>query len=126
MNINYETRIVAFIDILGFKQNERYPYHQYLDRFEDGCVGFTQLTIFQVMNSLVNSLYLKHFKENKSLSLNEAKKTILNGLNENFDNPKVFDKYKWLKDQFNNLYILDEEINFQKIRVCERNYNYFC
>lgn len=107
-------------------KNERYPYHQYLDRFEDGCVGFTQLTIFQVMNSLVNSLYLKHFKENKSLSLNEAKKTILNGLNENFDNPKVFDKYKWLKDQFNNLYILDEEINFQKIRVCERNYNYFC
>ena len=33
------------------KKADRYPYHQYLFRFSDGCVGFHQLIFFQVIQS---------------------------------------------------------------------------
>lgn len=105
-------------------KGDRYPYHQYLERFEDGCIGFTQLSILQVMDSLYDSVYLDHFKGDKTSILNKTKKTILNGLNENFDNPKVFTKYKWLMDSFNRLIILNKTTNYKKIEFLEDEYNF--
>lgn len=88
---------------LDMKRN-RYPYHQYLNRFEDGCVGFHQLIFFQVVPSWVEMG--EDVLANKLL---KAKKTIINGLDENFDSPYIFTKYKWLKEQYQKLYI-DQKI----------------
>lgn len=32
-------------------KKDRYPYHQYINRFDDGCVGFHQMIYYQVLNS---------------------------------------------------------------------------
>ncbi|MGL5981950.1 MAG: hypothetical protein ACRCZR_01370 [Cetobacterium sp.] len=106
-------------------KKDRYPYHQYLERFEDGCIGFTQLTILQVMDSLDDTVYLDHFKRNKTFVLDKTKETIIKGLNENLDNSRVFDKYKWLMNSFNRLIILNDKICFKKIEISERYYNFF-
>lgn len=106
-------------------KKDRYPYHQYLERFEDGCIGFTQLTILQVMDSLDDIVYLNQFKGSKTVILDKTKETIIKGLNENLDNPKVFDKYKWLMNSFNRLIILNDKISLKKIEISERYYNFF-
>lgn len=106
-------------------KKDRYPYHQYLERFEDGCIGFTQLTILQVMDSLDDKIYMNHFKGDKASTLINTKQTILNGLNENYDNPKVFNQYKWLMDSFNNLIITNDKTNYKKIERLVRYYDFF-
>lgn len=106
-------------------KKDRYPYHQYLERFEDGCIGFTQLTILQVMDSLNDDIYKDHFKGDKTSILIKTKQTILNGLNENYENPKIFSKYKWLMNSFNNLIILSDKINYKKIEYKDRYNNIF-
>jgi hypothetical protein len=78
----------------------RYPYHQYLDRFDDGCVGFHQLIYYQVMQSAPTFSY--SFKE----ELDVIRKVIIAGLDNSFENPDVFQKYKWIKDEYNRLIIL--------------------
>lgn len=97
-------------------KKERYPYHQYLKRFEDGCFGFDQLIILQVMDSLVDDLFLDMFGEEKVTLINKVKDVILNGLNNNFENISVFNKYNWLKESFNDL-ILFTNINREKIAI---------
>ncbi|GGD82325.1 hypothetical protein GCM10011514_52960 [Emticicia aquatilis] len=79
---------------------ESYPYHLYVERFEDGLVGFHQLKYFEVVQDALfgNTNILKN-------SINRAKNTIINGLDSSFDSPDVFLKYKWLKEIYNNLYI---------------------
>ncbi len=81
----------------------RYPYHQYLKRFEDGCVGFHQMIYYQVMDS-----WPEITKDDKILSLKNIRKTIINGLDSSFEQSDVFEKYKWLKGQYNDLIILSD------------------
>jgi len=84
-------------------KKDRYPYHQYIDRFEDGCVGFHQMQYYQVMQSWEEMTIEKLTK-----SLEKIRKVIINGLDESFENPVVYEKYKWLKDQYHKLIILSD------------------
>jgi hypothetical protein len=87
---------------LETKRN-RYPYHQYLERHEDGCVGFHQMIYFQVIES-----WPEMTNEKLKKSLNIIRKVIIKGLDTSFENPGVYEKYIWLKTQYNNLIILDD------------------
>lgn len=87
---------------LETKRN-RYPYHQYLDRFDDGCIGFHQLIYYQVIES-----WTEMTPDMLTESLRKARKVIVNGLDSSFEKPEVFEKYKWLKEQYNKLIILSD------------------
>lgn len=91
---------------LTTKKN-RYPYHQYLYRFHDGCVGFHQLIFFQVIQS-----WIEMSNDKLKQNLLKAKKTIISGLDNNLDNPYVFKKFDWLKNQYNRLIILEDKIKY--------------
>lgn len=84
-------------------KKDRYPYHQYVDRFEDGCVGFHQMIYYQVIESWVEMT-----KEKLIDSLEKVRKVIISGLDKSFQNPEIYEKYKWLKDQYNKLIILKD------------------
>lgn len=87
------------------QKKDRYPYHQYLKRFEDGCVGFHQLIFYEVMQAALedDSNFLRD-------NLNKAKSAIIAGLDEHFNNSALFAKYNWLKTKYNDLIILDEQL----------------
>jgi hypothetical protein len=87
---------------LHTKKN-RYPYHQYLARFDDGCVGFHQLIYYQVIQS-----WTEMTPELLTGSLRSVRKVIVSGLDSSFEKPEVFEKFKWLKDQYNRLIILSD------------------
>lgn len=87
---------------LETKRN-RYPYHQYLDRYDDGCVGFHQLIYYQVIES-----WTEMTPELLTESLNKVRIVIISGLDSSFEKPEVFEKYKWLKEQYNKLIILSD------------------
>ncbi|MGQ1890135.1 hypothetical protein ACT29H_06805 [Thermophagus sp. OGC60D27] len=80
-----------------------YPYHQYVDRFEDGCVGFHQMIYYQAIQS-----WEEMTKEKLIESLSIVRKVIVKGLDTTFENPDVYEKYKWLKEQYNKLIILED------------------
>jgi hypothetical protein len=84
-------------------KRDRYPYHQYIDRFEDGCVGFHQMQYYQVMES-----WEEMTTEKLTTSLDKIRKVIIKGLDNSFEKPDVFEKYKWLKEQYHKLIILDD------------------
>jgi hypothetical protein len=83
-------------------KKDRFPYHQYLKRFTDGCIGFHQLIYFQVLQS-----WEKMSQKRLETSLTKAKKTILEGLDSSFEYPDVHEKYLWLKKEFQDLIILE-------------------
>lgn len=83
-------------------KRDRFPYHQYLKRFSDGCVGLHQLIYFQVLES-----WEKMSKLRLETSLIKAKETIINGLDDTFEYPDVHEKYLWLKKEYDKLNILD-------------------
>jgi len=87
---------------LETKKN-RYPYHQYIDRFKDGCVGFHQFIYYQVIQS-----WTKMTTEKLINNLDIIRKVIVSGLDSSFQNPDIFEKYKWLKEQYNKLIILSD------------------
>lgn len=80
-----------------------YPYHQYLERYDDGCVGFHQLIYYQVIES-----WIEMTPELLTESLSKVRKVIINGLDSSFEKPEVFEKFKWLKEQYNKLIILND------------------
>ncbi len=90
-----------------------YPYHQYLDRFDDGCVGFHQLIYYQVIESWTGMT-----PELLTESLSKVRKVIISGLDSSFEKPEVFEKYKWLKEQYNKLIILSD-FNFDTTKTEE-------
>ena len=105
-------------------KRDRYPYHQYIDRFDDGCVGFHQMIYYQVLES-----WEEMTKEKLIESLSIVRKVIVNGLDTTFENPDVYEKYKWLKEQYNKLIIL-EDFDFKtktyeniKLKIRELNEN---
>lgn len=83
-------------------KRDRFPYHQYLKRFSDGCVGLHQLIYFEVLES-----WEKMSKRRLESSLKKAKKTIIDGLDGTFEYPDVHEKYVWLKKEYEELIILD-------------------
>lgn len=85
-----------------YNRNE-YPYHQYLCRFEDGCVGFHQMIHYQVVDS-----WSKMTTKLMEISLDKIRNTIINGLDSSFENPEVFRKYIWLKSEYEKLIILSD------------------
>ena len=87
---------------LETKRN-RYPCHQYIDRFDDGCVGFYQMIYYQVIES-----WTEMTADKLAESLDKVRKVIVNELDFTFEKPDVFAKFKWLKEQYNNLIILED------------------
>lgn len=103
-------------------KRNRYPYHQYIDRFDDGCVGFHQMIYCQVIESWIGIT-----KEELIESLKKVRKVIVHGLDTTFENPFIFEKYKWLKEQYNKLIVL-EDFDFEtktheniKLKIRELN-----
>ena len=47
-------------------------------------------------------------KEKMSTRLGNIRKTIIAGLDSHMENPENFEKYRWLKDQYNELNILSD------------------
>ena len=88
---------------LESKKN-RYPYHQYIKRYTDGCVGLNQIIYFQVLQS-----WDKMSEKNLLNGLKKAKNTIIKGLDNNFENPNIFQKYIWLKKEYEDLIITNCE-----------------
>ncbi len=84
-------------------KKDRFPYHQYIDRYADGCVGFHQMQYYQVMESW-EEMTIEKLTE----SLDKVRKVIINGLDESFEKPDVYEKYNWLKDQYHKLIILSD------------------
>ncbi len=87
---------------LETKRN-RYPYHQYVERFNDGCVGFHQMKYYEVMQS-----WMEMTDDKLIISLKIIRKVIIGGLDISFEKPDIYEKYKWLKAQYNKLIIIDD------------------
>jgi len=87
---------------LEYKRN-RYPYHQYLLRFDDGVVGFHQLQYYEVMQS-----WTEMPAERLTEKLDTIRGVLIKGLDGSFERPDVFEKYRWLKEQYEKLIILDQ------------------
>jgi len=83
------------------EKSDRYPYHQYIERFEDGCVGFHQMTYYQVVQDSTEMT-----KELLTKNLDDIRKTIIKGLDSSFEHAEIFEKYVWLKEQYSKLIIL--------------------
>ena len=96
------------------EKNNRYPYHQYVYRFSDGCVGFHQMIYFQVTQSWTE------FPNDIKLLLKKAKNVIVSGLDQSFEMPDIYNKYLWIKNEYKNLIILDKNI---KEEIKELNEN---
>ncbi len=95
-------------------EKHSYPYHQYLKRFSDGSVGFHQMIYFEVLETW------EEMSEKKLIqSLTKIKNTIIKGLDSSFETPRVFEKYLWLKKEYESLYI-DEK---NKPKIYELNEN---
>lgn len=88
-------------------KKDRYPYHQYINRFDDGCVGIHQMNYYQVVQ---NSTEITH--EKLTDSLNKIRKVIISGLDLSFEKTQVYEKYRWLANQYEKLIILDD-IDFE-------------
>jgi hypothetical protein len=89
---------------LEAKRN-RYPYHQYLTRDKDGCIGFNQLKYFEVVQS-----WTEMKEDILKDALDKTRKVIIDGLDYSFELPSVHSKYQWLKNEYNSLIILTDNI----------------
>ncbi len=120
-NVAKHARIVIskkLLDQLNYPittKRDRYPYHQYLNRFEDGCVGFHQMIYFQVLQSWTG------MKKGKLKSdLKKVKQTIIQGLDSAFQFPDTYDKFRWLKFEYDKIIILTDGVK-QKIYEINEN-----
>lgn len=96
-------------------KRDRYPCHQYLTRDKDGCVGFHQLKYFEVVQS-----WTEMKEDILKDSLDKIRKEIIKGLDFSFEIPSIHEKYLWLKNEYNNLIILDHNL---KLKIKELNEN---
>jgi hypothetical protein len=87
----------GLINLLVSKSlNQSYPYRQFLTRFADGCVGFHQMKIFE---------YQQTWQAPWTNEIPRAKDNLIKNLDKHLCDPEVFNKYKWLADEFNKLNI---------------------
>lgn len=96
-------KLVAELNYPIDSKRDRYPYHQYIQRFEDGCAGIHQLIYFEVLQD-----WTEMTPELLEESLEKARKVIVSGLDSSFERPEIYQKYFWLKEQYNNLIILSD------------------
>lgn len=107
-NVAIYPRIILSDKLLGqlnyplLSKRGRYPYHQYLERHEDGCVGFHQMIALQVLSG--STIFSDEDIRNYVIA---SKDTILRGLDKSIEKPSVFKKYNWLRKKFDNLLISD-------------------
>lgn len=101
------------------KKSESYPYHQYIKRFSDGCAGFSQLRYYQVLQS-----WVKYTPDQLSNDLSQVRSAIVTGLNENFESPQVYEKYLWLKAEYEHLVILEDNIKGELKPINENSIYY--
>jgi hypothetical protein len=95
-------KLISKLNFPLLSKKDRYPYHQYLERFDDGCVGFHQIIYYQVLQTWEK---LKNEKFNERLGL--IRETIISGLDGGYEHPDIYNKYVWLKEAFNRLIILE-------------------
>lgn len=104
-------RIILSNKLLGLlnypitTKRNRYPYHQYINRFEDGCVGFHQMVYFEVLQSWTEMEISKLKTE-----LKKIKQTIIDGLDSSFEFPDIHSKFKWLKNEYEKLVITEDNV----------------
>ena len=98
-------KLISNLNYPCCSKRERYPYHQYINRFDDGFVGFHQMIYYQVLESWtkMTDCQLKN-------DLEKIRHIIIKGLDASFENPEVYEKYNWLKCQYNELIILRDGI----------------
>ncbi|MCI5130645.1 MAG: hypothetical protein D3904_03795 [Candidatus Electrothrix sp. EH2] len=97
------SKLIEKLNYPILKKRDRYPYHQYIKRYKDGLAGFSQLRYFQVLQS-----WEEYALVQLTSDLAKTKNTIVTGLNEKFENPGVYEKYLWLKSEYDNLVILKD------------------
>ena len=118
-NIAKNPRIVLSNKLLGLlnfpitTKKNRYPYHQYINRFDDGCVGFHQMIYFEVLQSWTEMETTK-----LKVELKKIKQTIIEGLDSSFEFADIHNKFKWLKTEYERLVILEDDI---KEKIYELN-----
>lgn len=96
-------KLIEKLNYPCLSKRDRYPYHQYLQRFDDGCVGFHQMIFYQVQQS-----WIAMSQEKLELALNEIRRVIIEGLDKSFQCPSIYRKYYWLKKAYDALIILDD------------------
>lgn len=87
---------------LETKRNQ-YPYHQYICRFDDGCAGFHQMSYYEVIDDLTEVT-----KRKLMSNLESIRNIIIAGLDSSFESVDIFEKYRWLKEQYNDLTIISD------------------
>ena len=93
-------KLIKELNYPSLAKRDRYGYNQYLQRYEDGCVGFHQMIYYVVIQSWVKMTPVI-LKDN----LDKIRRVIIQGLDSNFENRDVFEKFKWLRGEYNNLCI---------------------
>jgi hypothetical protein len=109
-------RLISYLNYPILKKADSYPYHQYLSRFDDGYVGFTQLKSFEVLQS-----WCKTNPTTLHDELLNARNAIVRGLNCSAEDPKIYSKYQWLKNQYLDLTILGDGIKEPFPEISRRN-----
>ena len=107
-------RLIEKMNYPLLSKDKRFPYHQYVTRYEDGCVGFSQLSYFQVIQSwnAIEKDYLR-------TALKKARREIVKGLDISFESPDIHTKYKWLGKEYNGLIILAAGIKEELLELNE-------
>lgn len=95
-------KLMNLLEYPLLRKVNRYPYHQYIQRFNDGCIGFHQMIFYQVMQN--SPLFDEAILFEK---LEKIRTNIIHGLNTNSEFPDVHEKFQWLKMQYNKLIIFD-------------------
>ena len=102
-----------------YSKSKRQPYHQYIDRYPDGCTGFDQLIFLQVMNNTEDVISQKDWR----ILRDNIKNSIIQGLDTHFCNSHVYNKYAWLRERFNSLYLLEGSSQIIDVSVSESRHN---
>jgi hypothetical protein len=109
-------RIILSKDLIGrlqFSSNPVHPYNKFLTRFDDGCVGVHSMKYFEYQaNTYLNEL-------------TRARKDLLENLDKHLCNPYVFEKYKWLTEEFNKKCDAGLKINMDLTDGGKKPYNIF-
>lgn len=103
-------KLIGMLNYPVYGKPKSYPYHQYIDRFADGTVGFHQMIVLQVVqNSTVmsNTQLTEH--------LNIIRDVIIKGLDSSFNNTSIYEKYAWLKHEYEKLIIVTDNLKKKKI-----------
>ena len=88
-------------------KRNRMPYHQYIERLDDGLTGFSPIIFYQVMQNAPDIIS----KDNLESDLSIIRKNIIKNLDESIEDSNYFAKHNWLKKYYNQLTISNCEFN---------------